>query len=133
MRLGAHDGQGLQAQIILAILHHDDRLTYGDLADSLEVYPYFNGRERGYSLNLRYYGGQDLHVLFYEYRSTDSIIVDSFAANLMNPPTVADYCEQVEGGELVSKSFPAESYHEAAKYIVKTVRAHVYGEEDDSE
>ncbi len=96
-------GLGAQALAVLQLLAQDecsDLAEYDeeerDYAVEIRTRAWYNGRERGISLEVRAHvmDRRGLIITFGEHRTSDSIFIDSWEIDrpfLLNPPTVEDY------------------------------------------
>ena len=80
---------------------------------------FYNGREKGIVLYLTPVNNKQVNIAFYEHRSSDNIVVDSWeSAFTFGPPDINCFSE-VPGNYKNRQYFEYDNYDEAVSYILE--------------
>lgn len=97
--------------------------------DEVSIAPWYNGREKGYVLEMHKDRNQ-IAIAFYEHRNSDSIVVliwlpEKFS---INPRTLADAPWNVPGQKYQTEFFSYNKAYEVAQFIYDTLESWYKGE-----
>lgn len=90
-----HDGMNVQAQAVKAYLSGHDGLEPSWSKEKQkymvepEIYPWYNGREKGYVVCVKI-AHKQLNIAFFEHRNSDAICAIKFEVYTFDPPTPDD-------------------------------------------
>ncbi len=129
-----NDGSGHQARCVLAILQAEEAIVpdswnkeYHKYDAEPEVGRWENCREQGYCIYLRNRNFDQINIAFFEHRNTDQICVLVWHQNTINTPNIDSMDTKGECYKDkwdVTKSFPYDSFREAAEYIQEVLQDH---------
>ena len=122
-----NDGAGYQAKCVLAIMQVEEALVPESWNDDFHKYDaepqvgrWENCREQGYCIYMRNRNFDQINIAFFEHRNTDQICVLVWHQNTINTPNIDSMDTKGECYKDkwdITKSFPYDSFREAAEYI----------------